>query len=1452
MSGGVAGDPWDFFVSYTRSDGGWAEWIAWVLEEAGFRVLVQKWDFTPGSNWVSQVNDGVSRSRRTVAVLSGAYQESAYCQAEWQAAWQRDPGGADRKLLVFRVEDCPLPGLLEQIVSADLFGLVEGDAEQTVVRAARSAAGVDGRGKPAQRPSFPLGRRWEPGRAAFPGMGGAHPARTQPASAVLPGLPGRFVARDADVAAVRGLLVDANAGPVVGMVAMGGAGKSTLARALVHDEQVRAAFPDGIVWVEVNPHPDLAALQTQILAAFGFVEPVVDVQAGSARLRELLAGAVCLIVADNVWEPEVLAALSVPTGSRLLVTTRDRDVLFTDSEVYRLGRVGDATARRLLARYAGCETGELPAEAAEIIRRCDGLVLAIVIVGGMVGEGRGWATVVDRLRRADLDGLRARFADYPHGLLAALASSVEALGEKEADRFAELVVFEGRGPVPVAAAVLLWQATGGVGAQDAEELVSRLGRRSLVQFDPVSTTFTLHDLLFDYVRGVLGPGRCVQVHGVLARCLLSWWDGPQGLGSALAVPAEFGAVDRYGLSSLVTHLLAAGEPEMADAVLAAERPSQDGRVESVWYGAHEARGTTGVYLADVRAARQDAATRFLVGDPQGLARHVWYCLILGSIASLAANIPPALLARLVETGRWPLARAVTYAQSAPTPGDRVRALAALSPYLPADRLARVLADASAVEQPFVRAQALSLLAPWLPAPQREAVLTQALADASTANRPEHRARILSALAPQLPAGPRRVALAQALTDVAAIGDPGDRGGWGDRALASSALVSQVSAGQRRQVFAQALSDALAWRRWRCLWVSRLPAAARRRALTRALTLLIARPMFGREGTVAGLVPYLSADQLPRVVVAATALDSPYYRGRTLAVLAPYLTADQRASVLDRALAAVTGIDRADNRALTLAELAPYLSVDQLDRALSAATAIDQPDVRAGALSALAPHLCAEQRRPIVDQALTAADAIDKPIDRAQALTSLVRDLVVDQHGPIVAQALAAIGAIKSDQPRAGALAALVWALAALVPRLPADQREPAIDQALTMAIGISDQLYRALAVKELAPLLPVDQLGRALTAMTAIFTSWPEGGIRAAVALAPHLSAEQLGEVVTAVDTIYLPVFRRQALAELAPYLPVDQLARALVIADAIDAPYERSRALTALAPYLPAEQRGPVLARALAAATATVWAYERVRALAVLLPQLPADQCEAAAVQALIAASTIDRPYYQAQAWAALAPHLPAEQGRLLLARALTAAAIVYDPQDRAEVLTAWAQPLLALVPRLPADQRGPVLVRVLTVAADIDESDARGRALTVLEQVVATLVPQLPPDERGPVLAQALTAASTVSMPQARAKILTALVPRLPAEQRASALAQAPVAATDIFHADARARAVAALAPHLPADQLVQALTAASSAGRQAVIDVLPLALAHGDERGSIDAAVVAALLRAQRWWP
>jgi hypothetical protein len=145
----------DFFISYTSSDRRWAEWIAWELEEADYRVMVQAWDIIPGSNWYAYMEEAVRRSERTIALLSPAYLRSAYGSQERQAAQLLDPTGLARKLVPIRIAPCERSGLLAAVVSFDLFGL-DGDEARRVLLAQIGAL-RRGRGKPDNPPDFPGG-----------------------------------------------------------------------------------------------------------------------------------------------------------------------------------------------------------------------------------------------------------------------------------------------------------------------------------------------------------------------------------------------------------------------------------------------------------------------------------------------------------------------------------------------------------------------------------------------------------------------------------------------------------------------------------------------------------------------------------------------------------------------------------------------------------------------------------------------------------------------------------------------------------------------------------------------------------------------------------------------------------------------------------------------------------------------------------------------------------------------------------------------------------------------------------------------------------------------------------------------------------------------------------------------------------------------------------------------
>ena len=140
---------------------------------------------------------------------------------------------------------------------------------------------------------------------------------------------------------------------MVGLVGMGGVGKTTAARAICDDAAVRARFADGIIWLTVGVGADPVTCQRDLAAVLGDLSPIDDATAGRDKLRGLLSGKSCLIVADDIWAAEVAVALDVGLPDvRLLVTTRDQQALTRDAGTCQLDLADDGTARRILAAWA--------------------------------------------------------------------------------------------------------------------------------------------------------------------------------------------------------------------------------------------------------------------------------------------------------------------------------------------------------------------------------------------------------------------------------------------------------------------------------------------------------------------------------------------------------------------------------------------------------------------------------------------------------------------------------------------------------------------------------------------------------------------------------------------------------------------------------------------------------------------------------------------------------------------------------------------------------------------------------------------------------------------------------------------------------------------------------------------------------------------------------------------
>ncbi|WP_433526501.1 TIR domain-containing protein [Nocardia pseudovaccinii] len=140
----------DFFISYSPADERWATWLAWQLETAGYRTLIQAWDFVPGTNFIDFMDRGVRDSAVVLVVLSENYLGSYYGTMEWQAAYRTDPG----KLMPVRIAECTLEGLLATITYLDLVRVSTAEQARRILLE-RVGHLLAGRAKPPSEPGFP-------------------------------------------------------------------------------------------------------------------------------------------------------------------------------------------------------------------------------------------------------------------------------------------------------------------------------------------------------------------------------------------------------------------------------------------------------------------------------------------------------------------------------------------------------------------------------------------------------------------------------------------------------------------------------------------------------------------------------------------------------------------------------------------------------------------------------------------------------------------------------------------------------------------------------------------------------------------------------------------------------------------------------------------------------------------------------------------------------------------------------------------------------------------------------------------------------------------------------------------------------------------------------------------------------------------------------------------------
>ncbi|RDX67494.1 Disease resistance protein, partial [Mucuna pruriens] len=206
---------------------------------------------------------------------------------------------------------------------------------------------------------------------------------------------------------------------MIGLVGMGGSGKTTLAKEVGKKAEELKLF-EKVVVAMVSQPPNIRKIQAQIADQLGFKLQEESDEGRAQRLSQRLSKGNTLLILDDVWEKLNFESLGIPSneskGCGVLLTTRSREVCTSMQcqsiiELNLLTIEEAWTLFKLLANINDDSLHDLQVVAREVVNECKGLPIAIVTMGSTLrGKTLGnWKSALSRLQNS-------KPLDIPKGL----------------------------------------------------------------------------------------------------------------------------------------------------------------------------------------------------------------------------------------------------------------------------------------------------------------------------------------------------------------------------------------------------------------------------------------------------------------------------------------------------------------------------------------------------------------------------------------------------------------------------------------------------------------------------------------------------------------------------------------------------------------------------------------------------------------------------------------------------------------------------------------------------------------------------------------------------------------------------------------------------------------------------------------------------------------------------
>ncbi|UCH96381.1 MAG: HEAT repeat domain-containing protein [Candidatus Aminicenantes bacterium] len=129
----------DFFITYHHNDELAARWIAGVLKEVPFSILMDSWDFLPGQNPIEKVEHMTTISNSVLVLISERFIQEVGDAVSWKAVIEKFSSGGTKAVMLLRIDSCEVEKVLGAVIYTNLFGMKEAEARKRLLTAVGSA-----------------------------------------------------------------------------------------------------------------------------------------------------------------------------------------------------------------------------------------------------------------------------------------------------------------------------------------------------------------------------------------------------------------------------------------------------------------------------------------------------------------------------------------------------------------------------------------------------------------------------------------------------------------------------------------------------------------------------------------------------------------------------------------------------------------------------------------------------------------------------------------------------------------------------------------------------------------------------------------------------------------------------------------------------------------------------------------------------------------------------------------------------------------------------------------------------------------------------------------------------------------------------------------------------------------------------------------------------------------